>query len=120
MSGGIGEHPVDTRVAIFDRIEIGTEQIKHARLEVADIFGDNKEMETGSYLPHPADIRDKPDMLLGADFLRSHRVLIAAEQHLLYFTYSGGPIFQVVGEAVATDNPTAPAAPQPPPPPSTK
>jgi predicted aspartyl protease len=112
-SSGIGEHLVDTRIATFDRVDIGTEQIKHARLEVADLFGDNKEMETGSVLPQRIHMRDEPDMLLGADFLRSHRVFVAADQHMMYFTYSGGPIFQVVGEAVATDTPaqTQAAAP---------
>ena len=32
-------------------------------------------------------------MLLGYDFLRSHRVLVAHSQHRIYFTYSGGPVF---------------------------
>jgi hypothetical protein len=59
-------------------------------------------------------MRDEPEMLLGADFLRSHRVLIAASQHLLYFTYSGGPVFEVVGDAVKPkDEPPAPKAPTP-------
>jgi len=115
-SEGIGDHLVDTRVATFDQVDIGTEQVRHARLEVADLFGDNKEMQTGSILAQKVELRDQPDMLLGADFLRSHRVFIAADQHLMYFTYSGGPIFQIVGEAVATDKPaqaqeTAPTAP---------
>jgi hypothetical protein len=34
-----------------------------------------------------------PDMLLGADFLRSHRVLIAHSQRKIYFTYAGGAVF---------------------------
>ena len=33
-------------------------------------------------------------MLLGADFLRSHRVLVSHSQRKLYFTYLGGPVFQ--------------------------
>jgi hypothetical protein len=33
-------------------------------------------------------------MLLGADFLRAHRVLVAHSQRKLYFTYTGGPVFQ--------------------------
>lgn len=108
-SGGIGDHLVDTRVAMFDQIDIGTEQVRHARLEVADLFADNKETQTGSILAQRVELRDQPDMLLGADFLRSHRVFIAPEQHLMYFTYSGGPIFQVVGEAVPPQT-TAPSS----------
>jgi hypothetical protein len=34
-------------------------------------------------------------MLLGADFLRSHRVLIAHSQRKMYFTHAGGTVFQV-------------------------
>ena len=37
---------------------------------------------------------DRPSMLLGADFLRSHRVLVSHSQRKLYFTYLGGPVFQ--------------------------
>ena len=33
-------------------------------------------------------------MLLGADFLRSHRVLIAHSQQQMYFTYAGGTVFR--------------------------
>jgi hypothetical protein len=32
-------------------------------------------------------------MLLGADFLRAHRTLVAHSQQRLYFTYVGGPVF---------------------------
>jgi len=34
-------------------------------------------------------------MLLGADFLRAHRVLVAHSQGKIYFTYIGGPAFQL-------------------------
>ena len=54
-------------------------------------------------------------MLLGADFLRSHRVLVANSQRKLYFTYSGGPVFGGAApsrsESVELEvdaNPTAP------------
>jgi hypothetical protein len=32
-------------------------------------------------------------MLLGADFLRVHRALIAYSQRKVYFTYTGGTVF---------------------------
>lgn len=44
----------------------------------------------------------QPDMLLGADFLRAHRVLLAISQRKLYFTYSGGKVFGNLGEKAAT------------------
>jgi hypothetical protein len=33
-------------------------------------------------------------MLLGADFLLAHRVLVAHSQRRIYFTNAGGPMFQ--------------------------
>ena len=33
-------------------------------------------------------------MLLGADFLRAHRLLVAHSQRKIYFTYAGGTVFQ--------------------------
>ena len=32
-------------------------------------------------------------MLIGADFLRAHRVLVSHSQRKMYFTYLGGPVF---------------------------
>ena len=43
---------------------------------------------------HPfPDKSDIPDMLLGADFFRTHRVLIAYSQRKVYFAYAGGTVF---------------------------
>jgi predicted aspartyl protease len=36
---------------------------------------------------------DHPDLLLGADFLKSHRVLLAISQGRLYYSYLGGQVF---------------------------
>jgi hypothetical protein len=35
-------------------------------------------------------------MLLGVDFLKAHRVLVAHSQRKIYFTYVGGPVFERV------------------------
>jgi len=107
-TSGIGEHLVEARVAMFDSVQVGDEQIKNARLQVADLFAADKEMRTGSILPGEVDGVDMPKMLLGADFLRSHRVLIATEQGLLYFTYNGGPVFQPVVDPVKPHETPAP------------
>jgi hypothetical protein len=50
-----------------------------------------------------------PSMLLGADFIRAHRIYIAKSQGKLYFSYNGGPIFQVVRPQ--PDEPQAAPAP---------
>jgi tetratricopeptide (TPR) repeat protein len=46
-------------------------------------------------------------MLLGADFFLSHHVYVANSQHRLYFTYNGGPVFNLSksASAVGTDAP---------------
>ncbi len=57
--------------------KIGDEEIKHTELRVGDI-----------------DL-ESDDMLLGADFFLSHRVMVARSQRKLYFTYNGGPVFNL-------------------------
>jgi len=116
--GGIGEGKVAARIANFDSVAVGQEEIKHTRLQVSDMFAQDTASHTGSKLATREYMPDLPDMLLGADFLRSHRVLIAASQGLLYFTYSGGPIFEVVGDAVKPKD--APPEPTPTPTPAAK
>ena len=56
--------------------------------------------------------RSKPlsaeEMLLGADFLQSHRVLVALSQMRLYFTYLGGGVFRAqTGSGEKPDPPRA-------------
>ncbi|HET9329219.1 MAG TPA: tetratricopeptide repeat protein, partial [Steroidobacteraceae bacterium] len=47
------------------------------------------------------------DMLVGADFFLSHRIYVSNSQHKLYFTYNGGPVFDL-----RTTTPRSAAAPQ--------
>jgi predicted aspartyl protease len=71
-ASGIGEERVARWAATVDKLEIGNEAITHARLDVLDA-------------------RLGADVVLGADFLRSHRVLFAMSQKNLYLSYVGGP-----------------------------
>jgi hypothetical protein len=41
----------------------------------------------------PTTLVGLPAMLLGADFLRSHRVLVAQSQQKIYLSYVGGTVF---------------------------
>ena len=45
-------------------------------------------------------------MLLGADFLFSHRVFITHSQRKIYFTYAGGPVFQLTGPLTISERPS--------------
>jgi tetratricopeptide (TPR) repeat protein len=93
---GIGHRVATSWIARFDSFKIGDEEIKNARLRFGDI-----------------DLTG-PDMLIGADFFLSHRIYVASSQSKLYFTYNGGPVFDLtarVGNAPAAAEPaTSPAA----------
>jgi tetratricopeptide (TPR) repeat protein len=92
-SGGFGRGRVKTYIARFDSFKIGdTEEIKNARLRIADI-----------------DLRFA-DMLLGADFFVSHRIFVANREHKLFLSYNGGPVFNLSKDSGAA---TAANAPEP-------
>ena len=81
MPGAIAGRPVlgisgkrDTWVAPFQSFQIGDEIIRNPRIHIAELPSDRQ-------------------MILGADFLRAHRVLISNSQGKLFFTYGGGPVF---------------------------
>jgi tetratricopeptide (TPR) repeat protein/predicted aspartyl protease len=78
---GIGREPVALWSAPVDTFEIGgDEKIEHTRVAVADLD-----------LPPRFDV----EMLLGADFFLAHHVYVANSQGKLYFTYNGGPVFNL-------------------------
>ena len=56
---------------------------------------------------------DEPDMLLGADFFRSHRVYISKSQKKIYASYMGGPVFDThrSPETPAASKPASAASP---------
>ncbi|MHB8287212.1 MAG: aspartyl protease family protein, partial [Caulobacteraceae bacterium] len=114
--GGVGGGGIAARVVRFDSFTIGDETIKNAKLTVADIWRHNKLEATGTRLgSHDHDI-DQPLMLLGADFLRAHRVLVANSLGVMVFSYLGGPVFDTAPPH--PDPAPAAAAPIPPPPPA--
>jgi tetratricopeptide (TPR) repeat protein len=87
LTGGVGRNLVRSYIAPFSSFKFADgEEIKNARLRVADI-----------------DI-GIADMLIGADFFLSHRIFIANTQDKLYFTYNGGPVFDLR----ATSKPASP------------
>jgi predicted aspartyl protease/tetratricopeptide (TPR) repeat protein len=86
-SSALGARVARSWIAPFQSFEIGGEQVKATRIRIADL-----------------DMRDV-DMLLGADFFLSHHVYISRSQNRVYFTYNGGPVFNLEG-----------ARPPPPPP----
>jgi tetratricopeptide (TPR) repeat protein/predicted aspartyl protease len=78
-ASGIGKNTMPSYIAPFSSFKIGQEEVRNTRLRIADI-----------------DLPDA-DMLIGADFFLSHRMYVANSQHKLYFTYNGGPVFNLAG-----------------------
>jgi tetratricopeptide (TPR) repeat protein len=74
---GVGRQLRDSWIAPFSSFKIGDEEIKNTRLRIG-----------------PMEL-DDVDMLLGADFFLSHRILISRSQGKVYFTYNGGPVFRL-------------------------
>jgi predicted aspartyl protease len=89
-TGGLGAKRVDAWIGPFESFAIGDELIRNPYLRFADVFRYSKFATTGGHVPRTVA---HPDMLLGADFLRSHRVLVAYSQGRIYFTYAGGAVF---------------------------
>ena len=92
---GIGPAMVKSYVAPFASFKIGDEEIRNTRLRIADL-----DLEFA-------------DMLIGADFFLSHRIYVATSQRKLYFTYNGGPVFNLSNSAFA-QQPRAAADPDDP------
>jgi tetratricopeptide (TPR) repeat protein/predicted aspartyl protease len=78
LTAGVGRNMVRSYIAPFASFKFADgEEIKNARLRIADV-----------------DI-GIADMLIGADFFLSHRIFVANNQGKLYFTYNGGPVFDL-------------------------
>jgi tetratricopeptide (TPR) repeat protein/predicted aspartyl protease len=91
---GIGSRAVQTWIAPFDSFRIGEEEIKHTQLRFGGLA------ITGA------------DMLIGADFFLSHHIYVASSEGKLYFTYNGGPVFNLAA-APASGNATRAAGEAP-------
>ncbi len=104
LAGGIGQRMVRTWIATFPSLKIGDEEIRNAKLRIGE------------------NVLTESDLLLGADFFLSHHIYVATSQRKLYFTYNGGPVFNLESAptpAVASEQaadapgPSADAGPEP-------
>ncbi len=89
---GLGPDRLKRYAARFDSFSFGEETIHNAELRVADVFARDKVRQIGNLIA--TQVANQPQMLLGADFLRAHRVFVAREQHKVYVSYEGGPVFR--------------------------
>lgn len=88
---GLGTKSIETWVGPFDTVIIGNEIIRHAHIRFGDLYKDMTYTSIGSRLAQ--NVEPEQPMLLGADFLRAHRVLVSHSQRKMYFTHLGGPVF---------------------------
>jgi gag-polyprotein putative aspartyl protease/aspartyl protease len=108
-SRGLGEKPIDVWLGPFESFRIGDELIRDPTIGFSDIWKFSTFRTSGSLISKRPSSR--PDMLLGADFLRSHRVLIAHSQRKMYFTYAGGTVFPVSVAKPCAEAPPSGASP---------
>jgi predicted aspartyl protease len=90
---GIGPRSLQTWIAEVQSFRLGDESINNTQLRVAQLGKYQTKERIGSLIPVAAGA--EPDMLLGMDFLRAHRVLIDNATRKMVFTYEGGPVFQI-------------------------
>jgi predicted aspartyl protease len=88
---GFGVGGIDSWSGQFESFAIGDEVIRNPRIQFADMWRHMTYTETGTRLRR--QFAGLPQILLGVDFLRSHRVLVARSQKKMYFTYEGGTVF---------------------------
>jgi len=89
---GIGPAITRTWIAPVDTFQIGGEKVGHTHLPIGTLGN--------------AGV----DMILGDDFFLSHRIYVAYSQKKLYFTYNGGPLFNLDVPQAAPGTATPPAA----------
>ena len=107
LGSGIGPAPFKMWVAPIDTFQFGGEKVEHTHLLFADVQPRDTNGNTDT---------DFPDLTLGDDFFLSHRMYVAYSQNRLYFTYNGGPLFNLnlpqfasapgTGEQSSGDTPT--------------
>jgi tetratricopeptide (TPR) repeat protein/predicted aspartyl protease len=86
---GVGRGTIKTWIAPFASFKLGDEEIRNTRLRIGET------------------VIDSADMLIGADFFLSHHIYVASGQRKLYFTYNGGPVFNLASSPQPPPSPQA-------------
>jgi predicted aspartyl protease len=94
LINGFGRKSSESWIGTFDSFAFGDESLRNARLRIADLNQYNRTTSLGSRLE--SAVEGTPDMMIGADFLMSHRMMIDVQERKIVFTYLGGKVFQTV------------------------
>jgi len=100
-AAGLGGQAVRAWAGRFDSLRLGQETLRDAQLAFADftVAPDAPLLRA----PALSYSRRSPDVLLGNDFLRTHRVLVARSEGRVYFSYVGGKVFPALPAAPCDD-----------------
>ncbi len=90
LDHGFGRSEFRTWIMPVESFKIGDEEVRHTKLRVGD------------------SVLGEGDMLIGADFFLSHHIYVANKRERIFFTYNGGPVFDL--RVAAQPGPAAPAA----------
>jgi predicted aspartyl protease len=86
---GTDGRPVDMAAHKFESFTIGEETIKNPTLLFTSGLASGFN-HTGTRIE---DRTSGPDVLLGFDFMRTHRMFVSNAQKKIFFTYEGGSVF---------------------------
>lgn len=75
-ASGLGRGTIDTWIVPVASIKIGDQEMRNSRIRIGRIG-----LDTG--------------MLIGADFFISHRIFVSNGRKRMYFSYTGGPVFNL-------------------------
>lgn len=84
---GAGEGMGKMWIAPAESFELGGERVEHAHLLIGEL---EPRFQSGKM-----SYSEYPRMILGEDFFLSHRIYVAYSQNKIYFTYNGGPLFNL-------------------------
>ncbi|MBC3872866.1 retroviral-like aspartic protease family protein [Undibacterium flavidum] len=88
---GIGKRTMKIQAASFEKFQIGEELIENAMISVGDLWANSKLDKTSPEIT--SHLKDSAQLILGMDFIREHRILVALSQRKIYMSYLGGPLF---------------------------
>jgi hypothetical protein len=90
----MGADGVPRRVQLyrFQSFEIESETVRNPRLGIAEMFV-KVFPQTYSGAQSLLHSREPPDLYLGADWLRAHRVYVGRAVNEMHFSFLAGPIF---------------------------
>ncbi|HME37519.1 MAG TPA: retroviral-like aspartic protease family protein [Steroidobacteraceae bacterium] len=108
-TSGVSGTLIDSWAGMFATFAIGDESVRNVKLEISDLFNNNRVTVTGTHISQIAG--GLPNMLIGCDFFLAHRILVLFNARKVLFTYNGGPIFQVVQSVESQKGAPAESAP---------